>query len=327
MELKFDPKVCFSCKSIDCLLKCRWNFYSFEEAKREIEKIAIGKYSKVLEECKNCYACEEFCEYKNHPFYRIVELQEYFGIKKLEKERIEDLISKYKAEGEFVPKKGEKFVHICLFPELKDKVTKTFEGFEVVRGRHVFCNLVYLHYGVVSVIKDRANKIIENMKKLGGDFILLHDECYGFYNSFAKAYGLEVPFKFIHYFEYFYNKIKSSKVKKLNLRIAYQKPCSNFLSPEMDKILDKIFEAIGVERVKRKYDRERALCCGAAFILSGDLEKADELKRKNVEDVEKLKVDAMVFNCPMCYRTLAKDVEKLGIRALMVIDLCKEALE
>lgn len=316
-----------NCNSVNCLLKCRWNSYSFEEAKEEIKNIALGKYSKVLDDCRNCYACEEFCEYENHIFYRIVELQELFGVKKISEEKIKNLIKRYEYEGEFIPKKGEKFVHICLFPELKDKLSGLFEGYEVVRGRHVFCNLVYLHYGTISVIKNRADKIVENMKKLAGEVVLVHDECYGFYKSFAKAYSLDVPFKFIHYFEYLYDKIKSSEVKKLNVKVAYQRPCSNFLIPETDKILDKIFEAIGVERIKRRYDRDKALCCGAAFILSGENDIANKLKEKNIRDAKEHGAEAMVFNCPMCYKTLAKDVENEGMRALTVLDLCREALE
>ena len=76
MNLRFDPDRCFNCDSYACLTKCQYLNYDFESARGERIKIAKGEYSKVLEECKTCYSCEEYCPYGNHPFYRIVELQE-----------------------------------------------------------------------------------------------------------------------------------------------------------------------------------------------------------------------------------------------------------
>ena len=219
-------------------------------------------------------------------------------------------------------------MHICLFPEFKDAIKgKLFEGLDVIRGRHLFCNLVYLHFGKISVILERANKVIENMKKLNFDeVILFHDECYGFYNSFAKAYGLQVPFKTYHLFEYLYTRLKELEVKPLGIRVAYQRPCSNRLSPETDKILDKIFDLIGVERADRKYDRENALCCGAAFRLQGKDDLADEIQKKNVDDMVESGATHVVFNCPMCYLTLSKVVQKRGLTPIMISELCKMAI-
>jgi len=28
----------------------------------------------------------------------------------------------------------------------------------VIRGRHIFCNMLYLHYGMISVVKDRLGE-------------------------------------------------------------------------------------------------------------------------------------------------------------------------
>jgi Fe-S oxidoreductase len=61
----------------------------------------------------------------------------------------------------------------------------------------------------------------------------------------------KVIFKPIHLFEYLYNYLKDheSQIKKLNLKIAYQRPCSNRFIPEVDQWVDKICDLIGVERV------------------------------------------------------------------------------
>ncbi len=329
MELKFDPELCFKCDSYACLTKCIYLNYDFERAREERIKLAKGEYSKVLEECRTCYGCEEYCPYENHPFYRIVELQEEYGVKPVGDEIIDALIKRYEPEGEFKPKEvGDKVIHICLFPELKKAVTgKLFEGFDVIRGRHIFCNLIYLHFGKISVIKERARKVIENMSKFGFDeVVLFHDECYGFYNSFAKAYGLEVPFKTVHLFEYLYKRLNELEVNKLNIKAAYQRPCSNRLSPEIDSYVDKIFEVIGVERVEREYDRERAICCGASFEFLGMKDVAEELQKKNLEDIKKSGATHVVFNCPMCYQTLKEKVKAMGLTPLLMSELCKLAI-
>ncbi len=331
MKLKYNPETCLSCEEISCLTNCQYLNLSSYEAKVEIEKIARGEYSSLLKDCVACYACEEYCRYGNHPFFRIVELQELHNVEVAPKNVVEELISKYKAEGEFKPKKVDKGVlHICLFPELKERVqSRLFEGLTVVRGRHVFCNLIYLHLGKISVIKERAKKVIENISSLGvNEVVFFHDECYAFYTTFAEAYGIEVPFKPIHLFEYLYNKLKELKdeIKELNVKVAYQRPCSNRLIPETDKVLDKLFKLIGVERVEREYDRENSLCCGTGLKLQGRYKLAEEVQRKNLDDIVKSNAEIVVFNCPMCYATLSKAVKELGLKPYLVSDLCRIAI-
>ena len=330
-NLKFDPELCIECETVDCFTRCPHLNYELEKAKKERIKIANREFSDALKDCINCYACEEFCPYNNHPFYQIVELQETYGIKLTDDVTLESLIKKYEPVGDFKPKKvGEKVIHICLFPEFKELIKgKLFEGLDIVRGRHLFCNLIYLHFGAISVIKERAAKIIENMSKLNAkEVILFHDECYGFYNSFAKAYGFEIPFKTIHLFEYLYMKLRKieDELKKLDIKAAYQRPCSNRLVPHTDKILDKILELIGVERVEREYDRENAICCGAAFEFAGKKEVAEKFQKKNLEDIARTNATYVIFNCPMCYLTLAKKLRKAGKIPIMISEICKMAI-
>ncbi len=332
-SLKFDAEKCFNCDTYACLTKCKYLKYDFESAREERLKMARGKRSRVLEECATCYACEEYCPYDNHPFYRIVELQEEYGIDVAPRPITKQLIKMYAAREKDVAKifnAGDTAISLCLFPDLKGSLEgKLFEGLPVVLGRHVFCNLVYLHFGKMSVIKERAEETIRNVEKHGiKELVCFHDECYGFYNSYAKAYGIEVPFRTIHLFDYLYEKLKEreDEIRKLNLKVAYQRPCSNRLSPETDKTLDKIFELIGVERVEREYDRENALCCGAVFRMQGRDEIADDVQRRNIQDMIDAKANFVVFNCPMCFVTLAESVAKRGMMPVLISDLCRLAV-
>jgi len=328
--LNFDPELCFSCESYACLTKCQYLNFDLNKAKEERIKLAKGEYSDVLKECVNCYACEEYCPYNNHPFYRIVELQEKFGINPAPEDVIRGFVLRYQPQGVFKPKeiKGRP-IHLCLFPEFKSMIQgKLFENMTIVRGRHIFCNLLFLHFARSSIIKERATEVIKNVSSFGKEIVLFHDECYGFYTSFAEAYNLEVPFKPIHLFEHLYQRLKENedKIQKLDLKIAYQRPCSNRLSPETDKILDKVFDIIGVERVEREYDRENALCCGVVFTFLQKEELTRSVQRKNIEDILNSKASHVVFNCPMCYLTLAEKVRNQGLTPIMISELCKMAI-
>jgi Fe-S oxidoreductase len=330
MELNFDPDICFGCDSHACLANCQYLDFDFEKIRQEVFKIARGDYSEVLEICATCYACEEYCPYSNHPFYRIVELQEIYGIELASKEVLEELIRRYEPQGEFRPREiTGKALNLCLFPEFKNMIRgRLFENMTVVRGRHIFCNLIFLHFARISVIKEKSGMVIGNISSYGDEIVMYHDECYGFYNSFAKAYGLSVPFKPVHLFEHLYNRLKQmeTEIQKLNIRVAYQRPCSNRLSPETDNILDKIFELTGVERVEREYDRKNALCCGASFVFQRREELAKKVQEKNLKDMVSSGASHVVFNCPMCYLTLAEKVKREGMVPIMVSELCKMAI-
>jgi Fe-S oxidoreductase len=79
--IKFDPEVCASCESVDCLMQCQYLvFKDVDEARAEKLKINDGRDSRVLHECLTCYACQEYCPSGNNPFYLLVERQEELGI-------------------------------------------------------------------------------------------------------------------------------------------------------------------------------------------------------------------------------------------------------
>lgn len=321
MELRFDSKFCNSCE-IFCMKGCR-----YIKSPSEFLKVANGELCEILENCRNCYACEEFCPHNNHPFYRIVELQEKFGIKKIDDNLMSALEKRYAPEGDFRAKKVKKGLHICLFPEFRDlNKTKLFEGFEIVRGRHLFCNLIYLHYGRVSTIKERSKQVVKNMALLGfEELVLLHDECYSFYNSFLQAYGVNPSFQVKHIYEFFLQLIARGRARELNIRIAYQRPCSNRLN-KTDELFDKICKALAIERVEREFDRKNAICCGAPFVLSGNLEFARELQEKNLADIAATNADYVAFLCPMCFTTLSEKIKELGLKAAMVHEIFEMAL-
>jgi Fe-S oxidoreductase len=149
----------------------------------------------------------------------------------------------------------------------------------------------------------------------------------------APEYGIQLPFRPVSIFEHLRDYLKEHKrdIKKLNMKVAYQRPCASRYTPEKDPLLNEIFEMIGVERVKRQYDGVSAICCGVE--LAGPNLKLfprgknfAPFQEKNIADAKDSGAGAMVYLCPMCYRTLGKKAKEAGLTNLMVSDLCRLAI-
>jgi len=334
--LIFDPGLCARCETYDCLMKCQYMDFDLESAREERWKLIRGEDTRILNDCVTCYACEEYCPYNNHPFYLIVERQEEKGMhpvpKPIEKSQVKAMAPK----GVIAPMKvKEPVINMCYFPMMLGTIRgKLFEGASAIVGSDIFCNLMYLHFARNSVIKERLPKMIENIQKdyLGPsgvkNLVCYHDECYGTYTSWAPAFGIEVPFKPVHLFEYLYNRLLElkSEIRPLNLKVAYQRPCSNRLSPEIDHFVDDIFGLIGVKRVKRRYDHENALCCGGVFEAQQRFDLMEKNQTLNVDDMKENGATHCVFNCPFCFWTLSDLVSQKGMTPIMMSDLCHQAL-
>ena len=334
VELKFDETKCAKCKAVSCLTKCQYmDFKSQDRAKKEWQKVVNGEDSSVLEACTTCYACEEYCPFGNHPFYLIVERQEEKGILPAPRPTVTMWINQCQPVGRFIVGKVEqRALSYCFLPHFNTLVKgKLFDGiaWSVIFGQEFFCNAVYLHYAKLSVIKERLPKIIENINNQGiKELVCLHDECYGTFTSLARAYGIEVPFKPIHYYEFLYDRLKELNrgIRRLNVKAAYQRNCSARLCPETDHYVDDIFGVLGVERVERKHDKENALCCAEMFRMAKGPALADDVQKRNIDDMVKFGAQYCVFNCPACWDSLAHRVVKQGIKPIHMIDLCKLAM-
>jgi heterodisulfide reductase subunit B len=120
-------------------------------------------------------------------------------------------------------------------------------------------------------------------------------------------------------------KARQGEVKKLGMKIGYQRPCASRYTPEKEPMLDELFDLIGVERVARRYDRTDALCC-ALPLLFRDMERMGEIQAKNLDDAQDAGATAMTFLCPVCIRGLGTDATARGMDIYMISDLCRLAL-
>lgn len=340
MTLKFDPNTCTVCETRDCLTKCQYLDFTVADAAFEMEKIIQGKASRVLIQCRTCYACEEYCPMGNHPFYLIVSRQEELNLLPLP----EPIIKQGVQLG--IPFRGEPQIEKVNGPVLNMGVFsplthlakgKLFDGLTPIstdkrKMHHYFCNLMYLHFGKLSVINERLPGVIATIAAHNPtEVVHFHDECYGTYTSYADAMGIDVPFKSVHLFEYLYRRLEELKdeITPLGYKAAYQRPCSSRLCSQTHQFVDKIFDLIGVEHVKREYVDENALCCGGVILSQrqkGSRRSSLELQKRNISDMKSAGAQLCIFNCPACMQSIGKKVAEQGIVPVWMSDLCRMAI-
>jgi Fe-S oxidoreductase len=188
--------------------------------------------------------------------------------------------------------------------------------------------------GDESIVRDRLQGLVDNPAKSGADeIIFIHDDCYALLKEIAPEWGVTLPFRPVPIFEYLRDYLRDNQdsIRKLNMKVAYQRPCASRYTPEKDGLLDEIFHLIGVERVKRQHDGINALCCGVEK-AGPDLKLFPRGKNfapfqdKNIQDARESGAQAMVYLCPMCFKTLGGKVKAAGMDNLMISDLCRLAL-
>jgi Fe-S oxidoreductase len=202
-----------------------------------------------------------------------------------------------------------------------------FDGMTVVKGGEYFCYLGYVHTGMDSPLKEHAQGFVDKLKAIGKEeIVFLHDDCYAMISKMPE-YGVEVPFKATHIIEYMRDYLRDhpKRITPLNRKIAYQRPCASRYSPEMNSILDEMFDLIGVQRVARRYDRESALCCGGLFSRIYP-ERIGPFMEANLKDAFEAGGEAIVFLCPLCMTTLAKGASDHGMRPIFIAQLARMAL-
>ena len=203
-----------------------------------------------------------------------------------------------------------------------------FDGLTIVDGGKYYCYILHLHLARESYFRKNIQKLIDNLAGLNKEeVVLIHDDCYSTAITKAREYGIEVPFRPVHIIEYLLNYLKEhpNNITKLDKKIAYQRPCISRYTPEKEPMLDELFEVIGVNRVPRKYDRQDAICCGAAF-MERDPERRLKLQDKNLTDAIGYGAEAMIMLCPICSMTLSQPCRERGLPPVYLSNLCRMAL-
>lgn len=182
--------------------------------------------------------------------------------------------------------------------------------------------------GQKKVIGELLEKTVANLASTGcEDIIFVHDECYSAISVMSKEFGIDVPFKYRHALQYMLEYLKEHRgqIRPLDMTVGVHVACSTRYNPEMEGVIDEIFELIGVNRPKRKYEREDGLCCGLPIVLRNK-ELAERTLAMNLDDIEKVGGTAVVMLCPLCIRTMVSDASTRGLDVYIIYDLIRLAL-
>lgn len=330
----------------DCLTSCQYIDMSQEEAVAQIKNLVEKGESRVLQECFTCYACNEYCPKNANPFDLIAELQAKKNSLCIAAKAQETLATVYGTGDYTGSTEGSGPLMLqCHYHESNPEFFEgaMFKGLTLARGRELRCNLIFLHTGQYDFIKRDIGTIVANIAKFGAnEVICFHDECYATYSLYAPQFGVELPFKPIHIFEYLVDFLKKNPemITPLNMKIAYQRSCSSRLTPGKEHFLDELFELIGVERVKRTYDHQNALCCQAPGLMVNfvDREKADsriiqtksdgigKYQTMNIDDALQAGATALISVCPICHKSLSVKAKESGIAPIFITQLVRMAL-
>jgi Fe-S oxidoreductase len=188
--------------------------------------------------------------------------------------------------------------------------------------------MLFNHWGANTIYKKHAVELVERLAMTGADEIVcFHDDCYATLASIVPEMGMELPFRPVHLSEYLVEYLRSNmkRIKPLNLKVAYQRPCASRYTPEKEQYIDELFELTGVERIERQYDRQKSLCCASIQLLlgNGDPRPAQE---KNILDAIIHGAQAMVCLCPMCINNLSATGSEYGLPMVFLGDIARMAL-
>lgn len=320
----------------ECLDRCHYLDFDRESGGRELKKLARGETVTWLKDCVTCIACNEYCEKGARPFDLILQKMEAAGDFTDPALRAQ-MAERFKPEGEPKPVElKDRAMSICVMQGNMPWAIqgRLFEEIPLLKGKHYFCNVLFAHMGDESIMRERLQTMVDNLAKSGaGEIVFVHDDCYGLLTGVAPEYGIKLPFRPVHVFEYLRDYLTEHKnqINKLNMRVAYQRPCASRYTPKKDAFLDEIFELIGVTKVSRRYDGINALCCGVEMAgpnlkLFPRGKNYEPFRERNVNDAKEHDAEAMVYLCPMCFATLNRKVRDRGMKNYMISDICRLAL-
>ena len=296
-----------------------------------MHELVAGGAPPITGLCVTCASCNSICPNQANPFDLLNQRQEETGALGVPEQALQNFAKYHRLPT--VLKKGEAgkpIMNLCIVGDMvRDLLDNPlFEGLTLVEGADYFCTVGYIHLGKPGVIKQEAQRFIDNLAALGGkEVVCFHDDCYTLLTTLADQFGLKVPFRPVHIFEYLYLELEKRQdtIRQVPIRVAYQSPCASRYTPEKEVYLDRIFQLLGVERPARQYEGLNALCCGAP-LMARDRERAAVIKKWNLDDAKSVGSDAMIFLCPMCYLNLRKLARDAGMEAIFITELCRRAL-
>jgi Fe-S oxidoreductase len=329
----FKPELCTLCGQ--CLVDCMFNEYSLEEAVAERRALMAGEWASILHNCASCHACNEFCPQGANPWDLVSRLQGEYGevtTANVWGERARDVdAARLRLPAEPLPEQSDTVLATCTVGDLNPGAFDSvlYAGLTRLTGPEHYCCNALEYFGDEEGSRARAQAFVDAVSRhRPKEVICYHDACYFHLTYRLPEYGVRVPFRPVHLFEYLVRALEANadRVTPLGMKIAYQRPCSSRNAQDKEPFLDELLAAIGCERVPRLYDRENALCCGDVFSFRGLQDRAEEAALRNIADAREHGATAMIYLCPSCLKLYGRLCPERGLAVYHVSELCRLAV-
>ena len=110
----------------------------------------------------------------------------------------------------------------------------------------------------------------------------------------------------------------SLSTKGSPVTVAYFAGCMTQLSPAIGRSVMSVMKKAGVEATW--LDREEGLCCGRPLFLSGRINEAEQLVKRNEELIRQSGAKVLLVSCPICYKMFREHYQLEGIEVVHYID-------
>lgn len=102
--------------------------------------------------------------------------------------------------------------------------------------------------------------------------------------------------------------------QKSSGKVLYYAGCMTHLSPVIYKSLFRILDKAKIEY--SFLDSNGSICCGRPLMLSGNIEGAKSLIKKNTELIKASGCDTLLLSCPICYKIFSEEYRLEGIKVV-----------
>lgn len=329
----FKPELCNLCG--DCLVGCMFNTYTREQAIAERKALMRGEWAPILHNCASCHACNEFCPQGANPWDLVSKLQGVHGevtTANVWGERAQRVDVERAAElARPVPPPCDVLLATCTVSDVNPAAFHSLLYADIphLTGAAYYCCNALEYFGDEEGSRARAQGFVEAVaRRVSRELVCYHDACYTHLTYRLPEYGIPVPFRPVHIFEYLSKTVErlGEVVRPLDMKVAYQRPCSSRGTEEKEHWLDELLPKIGCERVRRRYDRDNALCCGDVFSFRGLQDRAEEAARRNLADARDHGAQAMIYLCPSCIKLYGRLAPEYGLTVYQISELCQLAV-
>jgi len=171
--------------------------------------------------------------------------------------------------------------------------------------------------------RDVAKKIAEeNSRKLDGYSLVVTPcpACFRMFSQFYPSLGAKTP-ETMHVSQFLYklmqeNKIKSSELKPVKLKVMYHDPCELGRHMGVYEEPRRVLAGIpGLSLYEQRFVREKSACCGGGSLLpvyTSSLSVMVAVRKLLEEDRIPDDLDAIVTTCPQCILNMRQGIRWIG---------------